>query len=220
MLPKFVNFYEERQQISGYENWNQFSVIHSTPGNQFNFIAYNGSHRLKNDQTLNLSTRTKIRFPKNGSYFIVFHGRLIHSGDKSILTYDNKIEPSTRLFSYLTVPVHNVIASSTRSSKRLTTYTTNTKENTVDTTSFKFNVNKFRCNDIECVINLPPNNYKKTDKYIIPVVGNMKENGWEVYNGVDFGSYLTKGIKKDLSYLLSKHQIEIQQNNANKSYWF
>ena len=217
-LPSFNNHYTAKQQILDYGSWNQFSVIHSTPGNRFNFIVYNASHQLKNSERVSPLTKVMISFPKNGSYFIVFHGRLVHSGGSSLISHGNCVEKSTRLFLYLNVPLHNVIANSNRRSKRLTNYTVNVNENTVDTDSFKFDIKSLELDSPVYTISLPDysNINKCTSK--IPVAGNMIEHGWEIYQGVDFKKICFKNFNTDLSKLLTQHKAKFNKiSQTNRS---
>ena len=217
-LPSFNNHYNTNQQISQYDSWNQFSVIHSTPGNKFNFIVYNASHRLKNNERVNPKTKTMISFPTNGSYFIIFHGRLVHSGGCSITTSDNQAEQSTRLFSYLNVPLHNVISTSQRRSQRLTNYTVNVKENTVDTHSFKFDIKSLEHDSPVHTLILPENVNIERCTTQIPVAGNMIEHGWEVYHGVDFKKSRFKNFNNDISTLVNKHTSKFNKiSQTNRS---
>ena len=201
-LPSFEDHYSKRQRIDNFENWNQFSVIHSTPGNRFNFFIYNGSHKLKNDEYIKPSTKVLIKFPAKGSYFIVFHGRLVHGGGESCNLSDGSVEKSTRLFSYLTVPVHNALSRSSRHSRRLKNYTKNIHENKVDTSSFKMNWNYIQNADSVKVVELPEYDDNNSSNEIIPFAGNMIDHGWEVYRGINFSSYQFKSFNKQMSLLI------------------
>ena len=92
--------------IEGTNDWNQFSCIHSTMIDGFSFMAYNGSNKLMDRQNVNPGTKVEIKFPKDSSYFIVFHGRLVHNGASSVTADDGCILKSARMFSYLRVPEH------------------------------------------------------------------------------------------------------------------
>ena len=113
-----------------------FSVIHSTVTEPFNFNVYNASHRLEEDEVVNPQSKVTIKFPQDGSYFIVFHGRLVHCNGSSI-HMENNLLRSARLFSYLRVPSHNAnFTENVCSTPRLLKYKNVLKEGTVDTTSF------------------------------------------------------------------------------------
>ena len=177
-------------------NWNMFSVIHSTMTSAFNFIIYNSSHKLEENEEVNPMSRIEIKFPSDGSYFIVFHGRLVHCGGCSISEDNITINKSARLFSYLRVPDHNASFSGTnkRSTPRLLKYKNVLKEGTVDTTSFTMKPHSNDtdiplCSSIQLPSNIKPlrsKNRKKKKKILSPVIGNMDEDGWEVYESVDF----------------------------------
>ena len=132
-----VFVFPKEQLIKGTDDWNQFSCIHSTINEGFNFVVYNASHKLKGGENVNPATRVRIMFPKNSSYFIVFHGRLVHNGDESIKNKDGNFLYSPRMFSYLTVPDHVAkFNGNCRTSPRLMKYVTTLKENKVDRSSF------------------------------------------------------------------------------------
>ena len=217
-LPRFKNHYSITQQINNYDSWNQFSVIHNTPGNKFNFIVYNASHQLKNKEIVNPQTKVEIMFPKIGSYFIVFHGRLVHSGGSSIKSSDGQVEKSSRLFSYLSVPLHNVIPRSSRRSKRLTNYTTNIRENTVDTNSFQFDIKSLQRDLPVYTIKLPEHSDNNITNCPIPVAGNMIEHGWEVYKGIDYNKRVFKSFNQDISKLITDHASKFSKiSQTNRS---
>ena len=216
-LPSYEKFYNHDQQIVGYDKWNQFSVIHSTPGYKFNFVAYNCSHRLKNEEEVDPYSKIVIKFPENSSYFIVFHGRLVHNGDKSIIEEDNSVKLAVRLFSYLNVPLHNVMSNSRRTSKRLRNYTSNIKEGTVDTSSFKFDVNSRISNEDSHIVELPEYDVDKSNNSnLIPVAGNMTEFGWEVYRGVEFDNRKIKKFKNDCNKLIKLHGSKFNKINQTE----
>ena len=194
--------------IEGTNNWNQFSCLHSTMTDGFSFMAYSGSHKLKENENVNPGTKVEIKFPKDGSYFIVFHGRLVHNGASSVTAEDGTILKSARMFSYLRVPEHiSQFNGNQRKSTRFKNYKTTLKEGKVDRATFgmlkscpNFIINK--------PIELPGNSKYLQDHQvdIHPVIGNMNIDGWEVYNGVDFNSDKNKGFYNDLNELLAKKQ--------------
>ena len=174
--------------IQGTDEWNQFSCLHSTGEEPFNFVLYNSSHRLKDNQVINNKSRYVIKFPSKGSYFIVFHGRLVHNGDKAILNRSGKPLLSARMFSYLRVPDHNArFNGNVRHSGRLKNYSSNVHYGTVDRDSFTFR-NDFSEISSSNIIELPANYHllKKNMSQIQPIVGNMNLDGWEVYEGINF----------------------------------
>ena len=194
--------------ITGTNDWNQFSCIHSTMIDGFSFITYNGSHKLMNGQNVNPDTKIEIKFPKGSSYFIVFHGRLVHNGASSVTTEDGRILKSARMFSYLRVPEHtSKFNGNQRMSTRYKNYKTTLKEGKVDRASFgmlKNGLRKVPINSIE----LPRNSKYLEENHvdIHPVLGNMNIDGWEVYNGIDLNSDKHRGFYDDLSELLAKKQ--------------
>ena len=194
--------------IEGTNNWNQFSCLHSTMTDGFSFMAYSGSHKLKENENVNPGTKVEIKFPKDGSYFIVFHGRLVHNGASSVTAKDGTILNSARMFSYLRVPEHiSQFNGNQRKSTRFKNYKTTLKEGKVDRATFgmlKSGPNTV----INKPIELPGNSKYLQDHQvdIHPVIGNMNIDGWEVYNGVDFNSDKNKGFYNDLDELLAKKQ--------------
>ena len=193
-------------KINGPNEWNLFSCIHSTGGDPFDFIVYNSSHMLKNNETLNTSSRIRIKFPKKGSYFIVFHGRLIHNGAEAITDQESgKIIHSARMFSYLRVPDHNAhFNGNMRSSGRLKNNSINLNYNQVDRHSFQVAKDSLQGNHGQ-VIQLPPN-FSIVSKHKInmqPVIGNMNLDGWEVYEGINFNSNELKGHSNEMMNLIT-----------------
>ena len=201
-LPSFDQFYNTTQQISQYKNWNMFSVIHSTPNHQFDFILYNASHRLKENEIIERKTKVRITFPSSGSYFIIFHGRLVHNGADNVEGDDGNYNSGIRLFSYLNVPIHNISSATNCSSTRLTTYTKNINDGTVDTSSFS--ISSDNSTDIFTHIKLPSYTCNSS-KNIIPILGNINDDGWEIYKGMQFSSPQLRKFQDDLPILTSKH---------------
>ena len=211
-IPSFQDLYNNNKVIYGYDAWNLYSMIHSTPNEKFNFIVYSGSHKLENDEEINPKSRVEIAFPSNSEYFIIFHGRLVHSGARSIQLSDtetNKVLKSTRLFSYLRVPDHTTYHLKTRKTTRLTSYVDNQYQGTIDTASFSF---PHQLNNIEKdnIIHLPEYNKESInsilqDVTLVPVAGNMITDGWEVYVGIDFTSDFVKEFSNQLDSLVCKH---------------
>ena len=194
--------------LAGTNDWNQFSCIHSTMIDDFSFITYNGSHKLMDGHNVNPDTKVEIKFPKDSSYFIVFHGRLVHNGASSVTAEDGRILKSARMFSYLRVPEHtSQFNGNQRMSTRFKNYKTTLKEGKVDRATFgmlKNGLRKVLNNPIE----LPRNSkyLQENNVDIHSVLGNMNIDGWEVYNGIDFNSDKHRGFYDDLSELLAKKQ--------------
>ena len=193
--------------IDGTNDWNQFSCIHSTGEEPFNFVVYNSSHLLNNNEELNTKSKVTIKFPRYGSYFIIFHGRLIHNGDKSLQdTKTNESMFSARMFSYLRVPEHNAnFNGNFRQSGRLKNYSVTLDYGKVDRDSFvlkKESINKTQGQIIE----LPSNyNFLQNPKSNLqPVIGNMNLDGWEVYKGINFKGNNLKNHASDLQNLIVK----------------
>ena len=219
-LPKFEQLYLPEQQLEGTQNWNQFSVIHSTPSNSFSFIVYNASHQLKNGEKVNVRSRLRITFPKTSSYFIIFHGRLVHNGDKSFSNDDDTVHKSTRLFSYLTVQEHNSTCTSFRNSRRLTTYTKNVNYGTVDTSTFQIDLDD-KISDEEIVnIELPSRLEEVSSSkqsQLTPILGNMNCDGWEVYCGINFECSQLRSFSKDINELVCNHSKKFNGiSNTNR----
>ena len=141
----------------------------------------------------------------------------MHNGDKSIIEEDNSVKLAVRLFSYLNVPLHNVMSNSRRTSKRLRNYTSNIKEGTVDTSSFKFDVNSRISNEESHIVELPEYDVDKSNNSnLIPVAGNMTEFGWEVYRGVEFDNRKIKKFKNDCNKLIKLHGSKFNKINQTE----
>ena len=152
---------------------------------EWNFVVYTGSHCPEENEAVNPLSRIELRFPKDGSYFIVWHGRLVHSGAASIVGKSGKALKSARMFCYLRVPEHNTqFNGNNRRSTCLITYTVKLKDNTVDTSSFSM----MKGEASNLFISLPSNKDFMSNKHssIEPILGNMNQDGWEIYKGVDF----------------------------------
>ena len=189
-------------------NWHQFSCIHSTMVDGFIFTVYNASHRLKYSENVNPDSAIDIIFPSNGSYFIVFHGRLVHCGGPSVNNENGTVKRSGRMFSYLRVPEHNARFNPTiprRTSSRLKGYTIKLKEGKIDRSSFGM----MKCSNMkhtrQC-IELPENktNLSKMCNDIRPVIGNMNLDGWEIYEGINITSTKFQNFNEELEVLFSK----------------
>ena len=142
-------------------------------------------------------------FPKNSSYFIIFHGRLVHSGDSSIINDNGEVMKSPRLFSYLTVPDHNAsFNGNCRTTPRLLNYKSRLKEGKVDRDTFS--MMKASDNVETLSIKLPSNtsDVKTNMKTVQPVIGNMNLDGWEVYQGINFNREFLKNHSSDLYQLI------------------
>ena len=167
------------------------------------FIVYSGSHRLKENELVNPQSRIIFKFSSDSSYFIVWHGRLVHGGAKSITGPDGKVLKSSRMFSYLRVPEHNAkFNGNQRRSTRLKNYEIKLKDDTVDRNSFSIMKGPLSDN----IIHLPNNKDNLSRKYstIEPVLGNMNLDGWEIYDGINFHDNKLKKHSMDLNKLLTE----------------
>ena len=171
----------------------------------FSFMAYNASHKLKDGENVNPNTKVEIKFPNKSSYFIIFHGRLVHNGASSATDKDGNILKSARMFSYLRVPEHtSQFNGNVRRSTRYKNYTTTLKEGKVDRDTFGM----LKHGDDACPnppIILPQNHehLQHIKGELHPVIGNMNIDGWEVYNGVNFTADNLIGFHEQLGKLLS-----------------
>jgi hypothetical protein len=193
----------------GTDDWNQFSCIHSTCTDRFSFIVYTSSHKLKDNENVNPRSRIELSFPKNSSYFIIFHGQLVHSGASSQVDEDGDIIKSARMFSYLKVPEHNATFNGNfRRSSRLKTYTSKLKEGKVDRNTFSM-MKESDDNYPPFKIELPSNalGLKTNTINVIPVIGNINLDGWEVYEGINFSSHNLKQHSEDLDKLIGMESI-------------
>ena len=220
-LPKFSDLYKKDEEYENFRNWNMYSMLHSTYMEEFNFIVYNCSHRVKEDGKIHHGSRVKIRFPKHSSYFIIFHGRLVHCGDEGIVDGNNYLK-SARLFSYLRVP--ESASDGRRHTPRLRDYSHNIPTNTIDTSTFKMichtgNRTCRKCHHVidncNTTIDLPTmiSKTQNKTKEIIHVIGDINDDGWEVYEGYP----LTRNFKFRLNEVLNKRDEfhGIGQTNRN-----
>lgn len=173
----------------------------------WNFIVYSGSHRLKENENVNPQSRIELRFPKDGTYFIVWHGRLVHGGAKSITNRDGKVLKSSRMFSYLRVPEHNAqFNGNQRRSTRLKNYEVKLKDDTVDRSSFSM----MKGSESTFYIQIPSNkgilSRGRKKSSIEPILGHMNQHGWEIYEGIDFHDSKLKHYHKDLDTLLTERK--------------
>ena len=205
------SIYEKEEINELYKSWNMFSVLHSTPNEGFQFIVYNSSHLIEDNQTIHRKSKVILNFPKNSSYYVVFHGRLVHSGGKSLGCINGKAIRSPRLFSYLKVPIHNTsMCSKKTNSLRLRGYTNKLHQGTIDRGSLSMcQPNCQKCGhlstQVDTIVSLPINKKGVSSlqqQSIIPVIGNMAIDGWEVYNGIDFIAMNNEKFSSDLNELL------------------
>jgi len=68
------------------ERWFEYSCIHSL-FESFQFVIYNGSHKLNDGMQTHRCLRIVLKFPAKRNFFILFHGNLVHNGASS------KVEP-------------------------------------------------------------------------------------------------------------------------------
>ena len=189
----------------GTEEWNQFSCLQSTMTDVFDFIVYSCSHKLKEHEQVNPRSLIQFKFPKDGSYFIVWHGRLVHGGAASLLDKDKNVIKSSRMFSYLRVPEHNHQFGGTRKSTRLKNYKVILKEDTVNTSSFSIMKSPDDDDEASRLIITLPNNKNSIDNRkmkVTPILGNMNDDGWEIYEGINFHDRDMKQYNKHLKTLI------------------
>ena len=105
---------------------------------------------------------------------------------------------------------------SSRHSTRVTNYTQNIKEGTVDSSTFLMeDINS--SNEIETVIQLPEYLYESTKYKVTPIIGSMDRDGWEVYRGVNFKLSHVKRVENELNILTTKHEHHFKGvNNTNR----
>ena len=228
-LPAFEDIYEEDQEYIHHENWNKFSMIHSTAKDPFNFHVYNASHRLVQGGKIHkYGTEVTIKFPRNSTYFIIFHGRLVHFGSEAIIggnRFNKKYLKSTRLFSYLRVPEEHSSNRGERYEKRVRGYKNEIPENTVDSNSFEFTCNNIRkckkckksLDDRMLTIELGKyNNVNRDIDGVTHVIGDMDRDGWEIYEGIDISSKFQDEMQ-DLIENYGKRFVGIGVNVNRKS---
>ena len=95
-----TDVYKEENLLDANEvqNWNYFSMIHSLYSS-FSIYMYNYSHRVKHgkENLVHACTKVKLLFPEEPNFFIIFHGRTVHSGGESRLSHISSIMPSKDL---------------------------------------------------------------------------------------------------------------------------
>jgi hypothetical protein len=96
--------YEAHQLIKNFDtNWPWYSMI-NTIYESVDFIVYSGSHLVKPSVKLHEVTKTRLRFPNNKSFLLLFHGNLVHNGARAIPETDLSsfnYQTSLRFFSYV-----------------------------------------------------------------------------------------------------------------------
>ena len=111
------------------------------------------------------------------------------------------------MFSYLRVPKYIAkFNGNQRKSTRLKNYTSRLKENKVDRDSFSMHkeIEPFETRCIELPSNMET--IKTQIKNLEPVVGNMNNDGWEVYEGINFKSDNMKSHSAELNHLIDNKQ--------------
>ena len=228
-LPSFQDIYKAKDEYKQHENWNKFSMIHSTAKDPFNFHVYNASHRLvQNGKIHKYGTEVTIKFPRNCTYFIIFHGRLVHFGSSSIIggnRFKKKYLKSTRLFSYLRVPDDDSSDRSERYEKRVRGYKNEIPENTVDSHSFRFTCHKknkcCKCKESienrKLTIDLGKYNNENRDvDGVTHVIGDMDRDGWAIYEGIDMSTKFQDEMQ-DLIEKYAKRFVGIGVNVNRRS---
>ena len=206
--------------LKDYNKWNYFSMIHSV-FQPFSLVVYNKSHKLTNDAIVHHCTRTNIHFPSSPNTFIIFHGRLVHSGAAS--SYESSdsfnIRRDIRLFSYLTKPLSEPTkrdSNEARISSRVAKeYKSPLDEGEVDRSTYKMcqNGSCLTCNVFYSNIDknwddlnldrLIKNMEKKKnvatskDK-VVSIAGDLNELGWEVFTGYDVTNIKHLDMKQEL----------------------
>ena len=89
------------EQVKG---WNHYSVIQTLYTSWYLYV-YPFTHRVKKDTPIHSRYLYKLKFPESPSLFIVFHGRLVHRGAESkfVQSGSSQVSHDGRLFSYVKV---------------------------------------------------------------------------------------------------------------------
>ena len=99
---------DDLEEVGAIQNWAYLSLIHSLYS-PFSLYVYVYSHRVRQAESsergprIHYGTRIKLNFPRNRYMFIIFHGRLVHSGAESRLLTDTsgQLSHDLRLFTYV-----------------------------------------------------------------------------------------------------------------------
>ena len=246
------------------QKWKDYSMIHSM-WEPFNFIIYNGSHRIEDRSETHYMTRLKLVFPPFANMFVLFNGNLVHNGASSkseSSTYSMNWACDVRAFAYISTNSTERI----RNSPIRTGFNDNNNEirlrprahhdnNAGVATSYKGcismppyenNFDQIKCaicekykksTQYKCnvnakigstygyevhldkiyydwkILNKQKKPKKDQDNYLIPIVGNLEQDGWAVFEGVDICNEVDrfKNLREDISDMI--HLCPNQWNN-------
>ena len=214
-IPRFENFHLDQNEHPTARNikWPMYSMIHGL-FESFDFVLYNGSHRVINNEIVHYNSRVVLKFPERVNMFIIFHGNLIHCGAASkYLSYKYSMNygQDLRAFAYVDKFGKKKLLKQTGMVTRNSfgsddVERRDTHEDTITTTTYKAcskmkNVNS-KCDICDKYVNkeLTTNGYcidlmkeydnyltknKSGSEYLEPICGNLDLYGWAVYEGLD-----------------------------------
>ena len=236
-IPIFEGFYEGQEEHQGAlsKNWNMFSMIHNLYDSN-RLVVYNGSHRVANYGTIHYKSRVVLNFPNEPNMFVLFHGNLVHSGAASKFE-DNPFAMNYasdyRAFAYIDKfgnknkdkpNPRKCRVQNNKVEKR------GTHEDSITTTTFRC-CDKLKGTDYPCQICDRHNNIfikndgftldlgeaykeycskpKSKSIYLEPIVGDLKQFGWAVYEGIDTRNVVEVGsLFQDLRDLIYRLKIQ------------
>jgi hypothetical protein len=85
------------------DTWPWYSMI-NTIFEPVDFILYSGSHMVQPGKKVHEITKVRLRFPKDRSFMLLFHGKLLHNGARALPESDISsfhYKNSLRQFSYV-----------------------------------------------------------------------------------------------------------------------
>ena len=196
----------------------------------FDLIVYSGSHiKSKTQKLIHHHNRVVIRFPSKMNFFILFHGNLIHSGSCSKYEphqYSLNYAQDLRAFAYIDKHKDSRNNESFENDlPHLSTVGVISSDDMCPKLQHHFHMKRnnisscFHCDNETTTI---PKNadtiidiydmYKKMtiskkskENFLQPIIGNLKEDGWAIYPGINtFDINVVGNLFQDCREIINK----------------
>ncbi len=199
-------------------DWHYYSCIHSIY-TSFSLYVYNYSHRVVHSDTqiVHDCTKVKLILPEDKNFYVLFHGRTVHSGSESRMVHVSSVLPShdMRFFSYVRVKDKDKHWRNIRNDKKGLDY----KDGQVERHKLKVcglssgttcdicsKIQSTRVVDVSREYEIKEKQHGRTNVKRFPICGGMDEFGWEVRKGVDVRTTEFIMLKSELQSSLFKEK--------------
>ena len=207
----------------------------------FNFILYNGSHKIDDNDETHWKSRVVLKFPEKYNLFILFHGNLVHNGAegrlenvKGTMNYSADL----RAFAY----IHRYEADrSVKRNDNLPQRGTHSNNPSIGS-SYRgcpcMDKNKGTCQicnnymslkkskfltsngfeiDLEEVYNEHVKTARKKGTHLSPIIGDLKQYRWAVYEGINaHDTKIVGNLLGDSRDVVNNSITGIKWNNLQK----